>query len=182
MEEIGNVTHLEVKVNGVNKRPVRVNMKPVDSRVRQPRPRKRLFHSRDPLVPATDGGGEDVLLGGGSRRQADEAEGGHDGLELVVGHNGLEGSGVPEGQLPRTASHVVFHCCCYVLCLKFDFFWFLSLSVFLGKKIGKKIGRVRRKKKELECRDLGEGKWVEILEGVLGRGFERGLVACHPSW
>lgn len=130
MEEIGNVTHLEVKVYGVNKRPVRVNMKPVDSRVRQPRPRKRRFHRRDPLVPAADGGGEDILLGGGRRWQADEAEGGHDGLELVVGHNGLERPRVPERQLPRTASHVVFHCCCYVVCLTFDFQVFVFVSVF----------------------------------------------------
>lgn len=115
MEEIGDVAHLEVKINGLDESPEGVDVEPIDSRVRQPRPRqRRLIRGDSPPTPPPSGRGEHVLLPQhrrvrrrGSRRPANEAEGGHDGLELVVGHNGLEGAGVPEGELAHRALHVV---------------------------------------------------------------------------
>lgn len=65
--------------------------------------------------------GPGLMLGAGGRREenvlfessgglvgekTDEAHGGHDRFELLVCHNGLEGSRVPQRQFPHTLLHL----------------------------------------------------------------------------
>lgn len=75
MEEIGDIKFLEIKIDGVEKCSVRINMKTVDSRIRQSWRRRRRRRNR--LGPAI-GGGVFVRFPGDSgavygRFEADEA-------------------------------------------------------------------------------------------------------------
>lgn len=116
MKEIGEVAHLEVEVDGVDESPICIDVEPINPGVRQPGPGLCLRHrgARWWVGPPL-AGWEHVLLPGaavGRRRRrwkAHEAQGGHDGLQLVVGHDGLEGSRVPHRQLPHTLLHVFLH-------------------------------------------------------------------------
>lgn len=189
MEEIGNVTHLEIKVNGVNKRTVRVDMQPVDSGVGQFRPGRLRHrgrrHGRAPLT-APPCSGEHVLLGGGRRWKADKPHGGHDWFELVVCHNGFEGTSVPERQLPRTTSHVVLHWCNVCVCVCDEIIYLFKGFLFFGDEISEEKKGQKWKRKD-ESKKVGIGNdvsdWsVRFWRGFWGRDFERGLVGWHPSW
>lgn len=114
MEEIGDVGQVDVEVNGVKEGPVGVNVEAVDPRVGKPRLRRRLGGTQTRRWVATPAASRhvEVLLPrnggvGSGGRKADEAECGHDWLEFLVGHDGLEGPSKPQGQLPHTQFHVL---------------------------------------------------------------------------
>lgn len=69
-------------------------MEAVDVGIRQPGPRLMVVGEENVLFESSGGG-------------SDEADGGHDWFELLVGHNRLEGSRVPQGQFPHTFLHRV---------------------------------------------------------------------------
>jgi hypothetical protein len=99
MEEIGDVRQVEVEVEGFKEGPVGADVEAIDPRVGQPGPWRRRVG-----VALPTSGGVGVLLPGksgvaGGGRKADKPKGGHDGLQLVVGHDGLEGSGEPQRKL-----------------------------------------------------------------------------------
>lgn len=114
MEEIGDVRKVDVEVDGIEEGPVGVDVETVDPRVGKPRLRRLLGGTQtrrgiaspaasrrvEVLLPSNDS----VGTGG---RKADEAECGHDWLELLVGHDGLEGPGEPKRQLSHTQFHVL---------------------------------------------------------------------------
>ena len=99
MEEIGDVRQVEVEVEGVEEGSVGVDVEAVDPRVRQPGPwrRRRVW-----VAPPTSGGVGVLLPARGDvagGRKAHEAQRGHDRLQLVVGHYGLEGPREPQRKL-----------------------------------------------------------------------------------
>ncbi|PON75212.1 hypothetical protein PanWU01x14_045640, partial [Parasponia andersonii] len=101
MKEIGEVTHLEVEVDGVYESTIGIDVEAIDPWVRQLGPRRWWLRRREPRVRHPPTGGTDVFLPNaagksGGRREAHEAQGGHNGLQLVVGHDGFEGSCVPQ--------------------------------------------------------------------------------------
>lgn len=92
MEEIG---YMKKEGQGVEKGLVGADVKAVDVGIGEP-------------GPGVIGGRreERVLLESSGGLVGDEAHGGHDRFELVVRHNGLEGSRVPQGQFPHTILHL----------------------------------------------------------------------------
>jgi hypothetical protein len=80
-----------------------------------------------------------------------------------VGHDGLEGPGVPERQLPRAAAHVVLH-----FCKTWSFFW--VIFSFLGSKIGV------RKEESLNRRSEGKSnqlwlRWARVSFAEMTDGY-----------
>lgn len=99
MEEIGDI---KKEGQSVNKSLVGVDMEAVDVGIGEP----------GPGVMISLGGGtreENVLFessgGGGFVMVTDEAHGRHDWFQLLMRHNGLEGSRVPQGQFSHTLLH-----------------------------------------------------------------------------
>jgi hypothetical protein len=101
VEEAGDAEGAEAGLDGAEEGLVRLEVEPVDARVRQARPGgqppRRRRGRRTPATPRRAA----VPLPRRRRRQRDEPGGGEDGLQLVVGQDGPERGGVPQGQLLR---------------------------------------------------------------------------------
>lgn len=101
VEEAGDAARAEAGLEAAEEGLVRLEVEPVDARVRQARPgaqpaRRRRIAAEERVLPPRHGG---RLLRRRWRGQRDEAGGGEDGLQLVVGQDGPERGAVPQGQL-----------------------------------------------------------------------------------
>jgi hypothetical protein len=106
VEEVGDAEGADACLHGAEEGLVRLEVEPVDARVRQARlgdqpPRRRRIAAEEHVLPPRHGGRAVVLLPRRRRRERDEVEGGEDGLQLGVGQDGLERGRVPQGQLLR---------------------------------------------------------------------------------